>query len=104
MTSAPTRRGPGPTDPQGEAMTPARPDRPGGLRRKLGTAARLVAALVLAGGVYTAFAPSSQAEDTPKQDLSIAAQQGQQLYNTSCITCHGRNGEGVKDRGPSLIG
>ncbi len=86
-------------------MTPAPPDRPrGGLRRRLGTAARLVAALALAGGVYTAFAPSSQADDTPKQDLSVAAQKGQQLYDTSCITCHGRNAEGVKSRGPSLIG
>lgn len=85
-------------------MTPAPPDRPrGGLRRKLGMAARLVAALALAGGVYTAFAPSSQADDTSKQ-LSISAQKGKQLYNTSCIYCHGRNAEGVKDRGPSLIG
>ncbi|HEY3504560.1 MAG TPA: cytochrome c [Actinocatenispora sp.] len=87
-------------------MTAARQDsrRKGGLRRKLGTAARLVAALALAGGVYTAFAPSSQADDTPKQPLSAAAQHGQQLYDTSCISCHGRNAEGVKDRGPSLIG
>lgn len=72
------------------------------LRQKLGTGARLVAALVLAGGVYTAFAPSSHAEDT--KQLSVAAQKGQQLYNTSCITCHGKNAEGVHDRGPSLVG
>jgi ubiquinol-cytochrome c reductase cytochrome c subunit len=72
------------------------------LRQKLGTGARLVAALVLAGGVYTAFAPSSHAEDT--KQLSVAAQKGQQLYNTSCISCHGKNAEGVQDRGPSLVG
>jgi ubiquinol-cytochrome c reductase cytochrome c subunit len=72
------------------------------LRQKLGTGARLVAALVLAGGVYTAFAPSSHAEDT--KQLSVAAQKGQQLYNTSCISCHGRNAVGVRDRGPSLVG
>lgn len=75
----------------------------GRLRRKIGTVVRLAAALALAGGVYTAFAPSSQAEDTTK-NLSVAAQHGQQLYNTSCITCHGRNAQGVKDQGPSLIG
>ncbi|MGA8116159.1 MAG: cytochrome c [Actinocatenispora sp.] len=86
-------------------MTPAPPDRPRGqLRRKLGTAARLVAALALAGGVYTAFAPSSQADDTPKQELSVAAQKGKQLFDTSCITCHGVNGGGVQGRGPSLVG
>lgn len=86
-------------------MTPASPHRPRGvLRRRLGTAARLVAALALAGGVYTAFAPASQAQDTSKQAPSVAAKQGQQLYNTSCVTCHGKNAEGVPGRGPSLIG
>jgi ubiquinol-cytochrome c reductase cytochrome c subunit len=66
-------------------------------------AARLVAALALAGGVYTAFAPASQAQDTTDQ-MSAAAQHGKQLYDTSCISCHGRNAEGVEGRGPSLIG
>jgi quinol---cytochrome-c reductase cytochrome c subunit len=84
-------------------MTAAPVDRRrGGLRRKLGTVARLVAALALAGGVYTAFVPSGHAQDTA--DLSAGAQKGKQIYQTSCITCHGRNGEGVQGRGPSLIG
>ena len=76
--------------------------RQGRLRRRLGTGVRLAAALTLAGGIYTAFAPSSQAEDTPQ--LSRAAQEGQALYNESCISCHGRNAQGVQGRGPSLIG
>ncbi len=93
-----------PTNSQGEVMTAVPPHRPRGrLRGRVGTAARLLAALALAGGVYTAFAPSSQADDTP-QDLSAAAQKGQQLYNNTCITCHGRNAQGVEGRGPSLIG
>ncbi|BCY06508.1 putative ubiquinol-cytochrome c reductase cytochrome c subunit [Actinoplanes sp. L3-i22] len=62
----------------------------------------MLAALALAGGIYTAFAPGAFAEDnTP---LSTAAQQGKQLFDQSCITCHGRDGQGVQDRGPSLIG
>ena len=29
---------------------------------------------------------------------------GKQLFETSCVTCHGANLQGVPDRGPSLIG
>ncbi len=32
------------------------------------------------------------------------AAQGQRLYNQSCISCHGRNLQGVPSRGPSLVG
>jgi ubiquinol-cytochrome c reductase cytochrome c subunit len=62
----------------------------------------MVAALALAGGVYTAFAPGAFAEDN--RQLSQVAQEGQALFNNSCITCHGQNAEGVEGRGPSLIG
>jgi ubiquinol-cytochrome c reductase cytochrome c subunit len=62
----------------------------------------MMAALALAGGVYTAFTPGAYAEDD--RTLSAAAQEGQALYNNSCITCHGRDGQGVQGRGPSLIG
>lgn len=71
-------------------------------RRRLGAAVRLLAALTLAGGAYTFFAPGLQAQDTPQ--LSTAAQEGKLLYDQSCVTCHGRNAQGVQDRGPSLIG
>jgi ubiquinol-cytochrome c reductase cytochrome c subunit len=75
---------------------------PSRARRRIGAAVRMIAALALAGGVYTAFAPGAFAEDnTP---LSAAAQQGKALFDNSCITCHGQNAEGVQDRGPSLIG
>src|SRR4029453_5358424 len=75
---------------------------PSRARRRLGAAARMLAALALAGGVYTAFAPGAFAEE-PKQ-LSATAQEGKQLLDTSCTTCHGRDGQGVEGRGPSLIG
>ena len=62
----------------------------------------MIAALALAGGVYTAFAPGAFAED--QRPLSATAQEGKQLYDNSCITCHGREAQGVQGRGPSLIG
>lgn len=71
-------------------------------RRRLGAAVRLAAALMLAGGAYTAFAPGVQAQDNPP--LSAAANEGKALFDVSCVTCHGRNAQGVEGRGPSLIG
>ena len=62
----------------------------------------MIAALALAGGVYTTFAPGAFAEDN--RPLSAVAQQGKALFETSCITCHGPNAQGVPDRGPSLVG
>ncbi|MEV4704893.1 c-type cytochrome [Actinoplanes sp. NPDC049316] len=75
---------------------------PSRARRRLGAAVRMVAALALAGGVYTAFAPGALAEDN--RPLSAAAQEGKALFDNSCISCHGRNAEGVEGRGPTLIG
>jgi ubiquinol-cytochrome c reductase cytochrome c subunit len=62
----------------------------------------MIAALALVGGVYTAFAPGAAAQDPPV--LSADAAKGQILYQSACVTCHGINGQGVADRGPSLIG
>jgi ubiquinol-cytochrome c reductase cytochrome c subunit len=62
----------------------------------------MIAALALAGGVYTAFAPGAFAEDN--RQLSAAATEGKALFDNSCITCHGLNAQGVPARGPSLIG
>ncbi|HWG99570.1 MAG TPA: c-type cytochrome [Pilimelia sp.] len=75
---------------------------PSRARRRVGAVVRLTAALLLAGGLYTAFAPGVAAEDTPS--LTDKAIQGKALFDTSCVTCHGRNAQGVTDVGPSLIG
>ncbi|MEU7618977.1 cytochrome c [Micromonospora rifamycinica] len=71
-------------------------------RRRLGAAFRLIAALTLAGGAYTVFAPGVQAQENPP--LTGAAAEGRALFDVSCVTCHGRNAQGVEGRGPSLIG
>lgn len=70
-------------------------------RRRLGGSLRLLAALALAGFLYTAFSPGLAAQERP---LSPTAAEGRELYERNCISCHGRNADGVADRGPSLIG
>jgi ubiquinol-cytochrome c reductase cytochrome c subunit len=75
---------------------------PSRARRRFGAVIRMIAALALAGGVYTSFAPGAFAEDN--RQLSAAAMEGQALFNNSCISCHGRDAQGVTGRGPSLIG
>jgi ubiquinol-cytochrome c reductase cytochrome c subunit len=80
---------------------PAGPRSP--LRRRLGTAVRMTAALLLVGGLYASFAPGVQATAN-KADNAADVAEGKQLFDASCISCHGRNGQGVPDKGPSLIG
>jgi ubiquinol-cytochrome c reductase cytochrome c subunit len=70
-------------------------------RRATGTLA-FVVALSATGLVYSAFAPSGNAEDSASSAANV--RKGQQLFDQTCITCHGANLQGVKDRGPSLIG
>ena len=48
---------------------------------------------------------------TPRPQVAVADESssallrtGKQLFDTSCISCHGANLQGVPDRGPSLIG
>ena len=72
-------------------------------RRRIGNAAGLMAALVLTGVLYSAFAPANAA-DEGQENSSSAVEAGRELYEVSCITCHGENLEGVPNRGPSLIG
>jgi len=74
----------------------------GGLRRKLAAFTVLGVALLGTGGAFTLFAGSSGASDTTSSAADVSA--GHQLYETSCITCHGANLQGVEGRGPSLLG
>jgi ubiquinol-cytochrome c reductase cytochrome c subunit len=72
------------------------------VRRKVTSAAVLVGALFAVGGGYALMAPSSGADQTSMSASDV--EQGRQLFETSCITCHGANLQGVQGRGPSLIG
>lgn len=87
---------------RGPLRRPAGP--PGPLRRRVGTAVRLFAALVVVGGIYAIFTPSSPATAQDEPALSTTAAEGRRLYEQACITCHGNNAQGVPDRGPSLVG
>jgi ubiquinol-cytochrome c reductase cytochrome c subunit len=63
----------------------------------------LLCALVAMGFAYAAFSPHTQSASAAATDAAQVAE-GKQLYENSCITCHGANLQGVLDRGPSLIG
>ena len=70
-------------------------------RRRLANVAGLITGLILTGALYSVFAPAQATDDTTE---SAAEAAGRELYERSCITCHGENLEGVPNRGPSLIG
>ena len=72
-------------------------------RRRVAGALALGIGLLSAGGLYAAFAPQPQVATAQEGDTALVAQ-GQELYESHCITCHGSNLQGVQDRGPSLIG
>lgn len=72
-------------------------------RRRVSAGLLLLIALVIAGGLASTFTPTPQVA-VADEDKSALLRTGKQLYETSCITCHGANLQGVPDRGPSLIG
>jgi quinol---cytochrome-c reductase cytochrome c subunit len=78
------------------------------LRRRVSGALALSLALGIVGVAYAtvaaAAAPKTQAASSAPSDDPVEIRKGRQLYETGCITCHGRNLQGVTDRGPSLIG
>ncbi len=68
-------------------------------QRRLSAAAVLLVSLIGMGAAYAGFAGSSAADSKSVEDAGA----GKQLYEVSCITCHGANLQGVKGRGPSLV-
>lgn len=71
-------------------------------RARFSSYAVLVLALVLVGGLYTAFSTPGKA-DSSTVNQSPAVAEGRQLYLQGCSTCHGLNNQGGAG-GPSLIG
>ena len=73
------------------------------LRRRLSAALLLLIGLAVAGGLAATLTPAPQVA-VADESSSALLRTGKQLFDTSCVTCHGANLQGVPDRGPSLIG
>ena len=63
----------------------------------------LLFSLLVTGGVINALIPKSQLTFADASEPLIL-HSGKQLFETSCVSCHGINLQGVNGRGPSLIG
>lgn len=63
----------------------------------------LTFALMGAGFAANALTPDANTAVAENNGSELVAQ-GKELYEVACITCHGANLQGVKDRGPSLVG
>jgi len=78
------------------------------LRRRFSGAVALTIALGTVGMAYSTVAaaatPKAQSASSAPSTESVDVRKGRQLYEQGCITCHGRNLQGVEDRGPTLIG
>jgi ubiquinol-cytochrome c reductase cytochrome c subunit len=73
------------------------------LRRRMSAAVLLLIGLAVAGGLAATLTPTPQVA-VADESASALLRTGKQLFDTSCVTCHGANLQGVPDRGPSLIG
>jgi ubiquinol-cytochrome c reductase cytochrome c subunit len=73
------------------------------LRRRVSAAVLLLIGLSAAGAVAATLTPTPQVA-VADESQSALLRTGEQLFDTSCISCHGANLQGVADRGPSLIG
>jgi ubiquinol-cytochrome c reductase cytochrome c subunit len=71
-------------------------------RRRISGLLALGVALIGVGALYSAIAPEPPTANAAQDPALI--RKGEQIYNNTCISCHGANLEGVKDRGPSLVG
>jgi ubiquinol-cytochrome c reductase cytochrome c subunit len=71
-------------------------------QRRLAGLLALGIALLGVGTLYSFLVPEPQTAQA--QEDPAVVRQGEQIYNNTCITCHGQNLEGVQGRGPSLVG
>ena len=73
------------------------------VRKAFAGALALLFALTGAGFLANALTPDAQ-NAVAEQSAEDLAKQGKEIYEVACITCHGANLQGVKDRGKSLVG
>jgi ubiquinol-cytochrome c reductase cytochrome c subunit len=73
------------------------------LRRRLSGGLLLLIALTIAGGLAAVLTPTPQVA-VADESSSALLRTGKQLFDTSCVSCHGANLQGVNQHGPSLIG
>ncbi|HWE90385.1 MAG TPA: cytochrome c [Pseudonocardiaceae bacterium] len=73
------------------------------LRRRVSGLLALGVALVGAGALYSVLTPTPQVAHAADGNAALVAQ-GKQLFENTCITCHGANLQGENNRGPSLVG
>ena len=73
------------------------------VKRTLAGAFALTIGLTGAGVLASALSPDAQVATAQKDDAALV-QEGKDIYDTACITCHGANLQGIEDRGPSLVG
>ncbi|MGV3072054.1 cytochrome bc1 complex diheme cytochrome c subunit [Corynebacterium phoceense] len=73
------------------------------VKRTLAGAFALTIGLTGAGVLASALSPDAQVATAQKDDAALV-QEGKDIYDTACITCHGANLQGIQDRGPSLVG
>ncbi|WP_083025248.1 cytochrome bc1 complex diheme cytochrome c subunit [Mycolicibacter minnesotensis] len=73
------------------------------LRRRISGGLLLLVALAMAGGMATLLTPTPQVAVADESNSALL-RTGKQLFDTSCITCHGANLQGESGRGPSLLG
>lgn len=73
------------------------------LHRRLSGGLLLLIALTIAGGLAAVLTPTPQVA-VADESSSALLRTGKQLFDTSCVSCHGANLQGVNERGPSLIG
>ncbi|WP_431839668.1 cytochrome bc1 complex diheme cytochrome c subunit [Gordonia hongkongensis] len=73
------------------------------LRRRAGGTIVLLAGLVMAGVLASVLTPEPQVAVADESNAAMI-DDGRKLYETSCITCHGANLQGVPERGPALLG
>lgn len=72
-------------------------------KRTLAGGFALAIGLTGAGVLASALTPDAQVATAEKDDQALV-QEGKDIYDTACITCHGANLQGIEGRGPSLVG